>query len=69
MGGKRESDGIAPIYLRALDLRNAGASNEAIAVVVGVGIEALPALLDLAVRKQTSRQERTKFEASEVDEE
>jgi DNA-binding NarL/FixJ family response regulator len=46
---------LAPIYGRVLDLLEAGASNEAIAAVVGISVEAVPALVDVATRKEANR--------------
>jgi hypothetical protein len=44
--------GLAPIYGRALELRDAGASDETIAVTLGVVVEAVPTLIEVAVRKR-----------------
>ena len=56
VGEQGQPTGLAPIYERALDLRNVGASHEVIAVATGVDVEAVPALLDLADRKHARRQ-------------
>jgi hypothetical protein len=42
---------LAPIYGRVMELHDAGVSDEAIAVTVGVAVEAVPALIEVAVRK------------------
>ncbi|MEO7397838.1 MAG: hypothetical protein ABIW84_04670 [Ilumatobacteraceae bacterium] len=43
--------GLAPVYTRVVALRDAGASDEAIARYVGCAVEAVPTLIELAVRK------------------
>jgi hypothetical protein len=49
------ADRLAPLYGRVLTLRNAGLSDEAIAVTLGVTYEAVPALIEVATRKQAKR--------------
>jgi hypothetical protein len=49
------ADGLAPVYGRVLALRDAGLSDEAIAVTLGVTCEAVPALIEIATRKQAKR--------------
>jgi hypothetical protein len=43
---------LAPIYGRAVELRDAGASDETIARALGVVVEAVPTLIEVALRKQ-----------------
>ena len=47
--------GLAPIYGRAIELRDAGASDEAIAVTLGVTCEAVQTLIEIATRKHANR--------------
>lgn len=49
------SDGLAPVYRRVLALHDAGLSDEAIAVILGVTCEAVPSLIDVAARKHSRR--------------
>ena len=49
------SDGLAPVYRRVLALHDAGLSDEAIAVILGVTREAVPALVEVAARKHARR--------------
>jgi len=44
--------GLAPVYGRVLALRDAGLSDEAIAITLGVTVEAVPALVEVALRKR-----------------
>ena len=45
------NSGPAPVYGRALALRDSGISDEAIAATLGVAVEAVPALIEVAARK------------------
>jgi hypothetical protein len=44
--------GMAPVHERVLALRDAGLSAEAIAVILGVAVAAVPALIEIAARKR-----------------
>ena len=45
---------LAPIHGQVLALRDAGLSADAIAVIVGVTVEAVPALIEVATRKRAN---------------
>lgn len=44
--------GLAPVHERVLELRDAGFSDEAIAAISGVALEAVPAAIEVAARKR-----------------
>jgi hypothetical protein len=45
------AEGLAPVYRRVLELHDAGVSDEAIAVILDVTLEAVPTLIEIATRK------------------
>jgi hypothetical protein len=49
--------GLAPVYARVLTLRAEGLSDEAIAIALGVTIEAVPALIEVAARKRANHRD------------
>jgi len=53
----RASDlaGLAPVHGQVLALRAAGFSAEAIAAIVGVAVESVPVLIEVAARKRANQ--------------
>lgn len=54
-----EHPSIAPVYREALRLQAAGCDDAAIAEALGLEVEAIPALLLLARRKQQRAEDRS----------
>lgn len=47
--------GLAPVHGRVLALRDAGLSAAAIAAIVGVAVESVPVLIEIAARKRANQ--------------